>query len=150
MIKKFFLTVIAFSVTLISCTSQTRMLKDLPTGDGVTKVVIGPYIMKLAGEYIDDAKDDYNEMFDEIKSIEVYSCENSEIAPEAERAFLELIKDKNVELNITTEDTGEVSKIYTVLDDKTSEPIGMIVYSSDVNVGEVDIVIMTGKMKVGK
>lgn len=148
MIKKFIFTVIALSMTLISCSAQTRLLRDLPTGNGVTKVVVGPAMMKIAGDYIENTENEYRDMFKDIKSIEVYSCENEKIAAEVQRLFFETIKGMNVEQNVMTEEDGEISNIYTIIDEKTGEPSGMIVYTSEIESGEVNIVIMTGKMNL--
>lgn len=151
MFKKLIMTVMAATITLMSCSSQTRILKDLPTGDGVTKLVIGPGMMKLAETYVPAAGGGaYGDMFKDIKSVEIYSCENEKIAKEAQVIFLKALEGmKNIEQTVASEEDGEISNIYTMMDE-AGTPTGMIIYSSNVADGELDIVIMTGVLKLDK
>lgn len=150
MLKKQLLTLLAVALTLMSCTAQSQLLRDLPTGNDVSKVVLGSSMMKLADRYGGAANSEYGELFKELKSLEVYSSDNKKISAEASQIFNAALEKINSECAVMVEEDGEISNIYTITAPDTNEPEGIIIYNYDISEGELSIVIMKGKMNLSK
>lgn len=148
MMKKYIAAMVAMVLTLMSCTAQSKLLRDLPGGKDVSKVVVGGAMIKLAGQYSTGDSEQYQDLFKEIKSIEVYSSENKKTSSEAVRIFQNSLKTINVEPAVIVEEDGEISNIYTMMSADGNEPEGIIVYNYDTEDGELSIIIIKGKMDI--
>ncbi|MBD5257441.1 MAG: DUF4252 domain-containing protein [Barnesiella sp.] len=137
------LLLLAIMLPLWAC-SQTRMLNSLPTGDGITKVYIGPAMMKLSGGMVDKYASEYSNVIKDIKSVEVYSCENKLKCALVIAEFEKLLTKYNTEQMVESEEGGERSLIYIIMDKDNEEIGGMLIFNSEP--GEVDIVAINGKI----
>lgn len=143
LMKAKILLLLAMILPLWAC-SQTRMLSSFPTGDGITKVYIGPAMMKLSEGMVNKYASGYSDVIKEIKSVEVYSCENKSKCAAVTAEFEKLLKSYNTEQMVESEEDGERSLIYMVMDKNNEEIGGMLIFNSEP--GEVNIVAINGKI----
>ena len=80
---------------LVAC-SQSRYLSTLPTGADVNRLFIGPAMMKVAGN-IDTGDKIGNQLMKEVKSIEIYNCENAKLVESAAQAFDKVLQESKAE-----------------------------------------------------
>lgn len=144
--RKLFNWLTAFILILL-CTplcacSQTRILSDLPSGNGVEKVYLGKALVNMGMQNLNNSFC-YEGMSGGVEGIEVYSCENGELSASVKDKIDEVLRKFNAEVMIETEEDGETSVIYNIYDDKDKKkPIGMAVmeYEGD----KINIVILHG------
>lgn len=129
---------------LVAC-SQSRLLNAFPNGDGVSKVYVGPAMMKMGMSQIQGASGPFSNSVKDVKGVEVYSCENSKLTPQVIADFEALLGALDVEEVVYSEDGGDVSRIYIYTEKGASEPSGMIIFNSDSG-KEVSIVVVHGKI----
>lgn len=132
---------------LVAC-SQSRYLGSLPTGDDVNRIFIGPAMMKMAGN-IDTGDDISSDLMKEVKSIEIYNCENAKLVASAVEAFDKVLKGYETEELVYSEEDGEVSKILMVPSKDNPEVGTLIIYNLEKNEG-VKIVVLNGKIDMAK
>lgn len=147
------LTILVFTVIcmpLMAC-SQTRILSDLPTGNGVEKVYIGNAMIKMAGNMgmAGNSLGEFKDAIKDIKGIEVYDCENKSLIPTARNKFAELVKKYHAEIILESEEENETAVIYILMEEKDpAKPMGMAIMSTEK--GEISIVIIHGTIDLNK
>lgn len=134
-------------IPILSC-SQTRLLNSFPTGDGVSKAYIGPAMMSMAKGMVGDYGAEFKDMVKDIKSVEVYSCESKKLFDTVADKFSKLLESLNTEELVYSEEDGEVSQIY-IVSDNNNEPTAMLIYNSDKDFDEINIVVIHGKIIKG-
>lgn len=137
------LLLLAMMLPLWAC-SQTRMLSSLPSGDGITKVYIGPALMKLSGASVNNYVPQYSDVIKDVKSIEVYSCENRSKCKTVVEEFDKILLKYDTEQLVESEEDGERSLIYMVIDKNSGDMGGILIFNSEP--GEVNIVAINGKI----
>lgn len=142
--------IIALLMMLIPLMSsgQTRLLSSFPTGDEVTKVYVGKAMLSLAENMMGGFAENFRDMMKDVKSIEAYSCENRKLFSTVADEFKKLLKTLNTEEVAYSEDDGEISQVFTVTFDGQKEPTAMLIYNSDKDDYEIDIVVIHGTINV--
>ena len=132
---------------LVAC-SQSRYLSTLPTGADVNRLFIGPAMMKVAGN-IDTGDKIGNQLMKEVKSIEIYNCENAKLVESAAQAFDKVLKESKAEELVYNEDDSDVNKILLIPSADNPEAGTLIVYNLEKK-SEVNIVVLNGKIDMAK
>lgn len=132
---------------LVAC-SQSRYLSTLPTGADVNRLFIGPAMMKVAGN-IDTGDKIGNQLMKEVKSIEIYNCENAKLVDSAAQAFDKVLQEINAEELVYNEDDSDVNKILLIPSADNPEAGTLIVYNLEKK-SEVNIVVLNGKIDMAK
>lgn len=132
---------------LVAC-SQSRYLSTLPTGADVNRLFIGPAMMKVAGN-IDTGDKIGNQLMKEVKSIEIYNCENAKLVESAAQAFDKVLQEINAEELVYNEDDSDVNKILLIPSADNPEAGTLIVYNLEKK-SEVNIVVLNGKIDMAK
>lgn len=132
---------------LVAC-SQSRYLSTLPTGADVNRLFIGPAMMKVAGN-IDTGDKIGNQLMKEVKSIEIYNCENAKLVESAAQAFDKVLQESKAEELVYNEDDGDVNKILLIPSADNPEAGTLIVYNLEKK-SEVNIVVLNGKIDMAK
>ncbi|MCH5219972.1 MAG: DUF4252 domain-containing protein [Muribaculaceae bacterium] len=132
---------ISICIPLNAC-AQSRILADLPSGNGVEKLYINKALVNMG---VQNKKETFNYegMTGDIQGIEMYSCENASLTPSIKIKIDEILKQYNAVVMIESEENGETSEIYNLYDKKEKgKSIGMaIIESGDT---KIDIVIIHG------
>lgn len=132
---------------LVAC-SQSRYLSTLPTGADVNRLFIGPAMMKVAGN-IDTGDKIGNQLMKEVKSIEIYNCENAKLVESAAQAFDKVLQESKAEELVYNEDDSDVNKILLIPSADNPEAGTLIVYDLEKK-SEVNIVVLNGKIDMAK
>lgn len=132
---------------LVAC-SQSRYLSTLPTGADVNRLFIGQAMMKVAGN-IDTGDKIGNQLMKEVKSIEIYNCENAKLVDSAAQAFDKVLQEINAEELVYNEDDSDVNKILLIPSADNPEAGTLIVYNLEKK-SEVNIVVLNGKIDMAK
>ena len=135
------LILIVLCIPFSAC-SQTRVLSDLPSGNGVEKVYLGKALVNMGMQNLNNSFS-YEGMSGGVQGIEAYSCENDELSASVKDKVDEVLRKFNAEVMIETEEDGETSIIYNIYEDKDKKkPIGMAVveYEGD----KINVVILHG------
>lgn len=132
---------------LVAC-SQSRYLSTLPTGADVNRLFIGPAMMKVAGN-IDTGDKIGNQLMKEVKSIEIYNCENAKLVESAAQAFDKVLQESMAEELVYNEDDSDVNKILLIPSADNPEAGALIVYNLEKK-SEVNIVVLNGKIDMAK
>lgn len=132
---------------LVAC-SQSRYLSTLPTGVDVNRLFIGPAMMKVAGN-IDTGDKIGNQLMKEVKSIEIYNCENAKLVESAAQAFDKVLQESKAEELVYNEDDSDVNKILLIPSADNPEAGTLIVYNLEKK-SEVNIVVLNGKIDMAK
>lgn len=132
---------------LVAC-SQSRYLSTLPTGADVNRLFIGPAMMKVAGN-IDTGDEIGNQLMKEVKSIEIYNCENAKLVESAAQAFDKVLQESKAEELVYNEDDSDVNKILLIPSADNPEAGTLIVYNLEKK-SEVNIVVLNGKIDMAK
>lgn len=132
---------------LVAC-SQSRYLSTLPTGADVNRLFIGPAMMKVAGN-IDTGDKIGNQLMKEVKSIEIYNCENAKFVESAAQAFDKVLQESKAEELVYNEDDSDVNKILLIPSADNPEAGTLIVYNLEKK-SEVNIVVLNGKIDMAK
>lgn len=128
-------------ISLNAC-AQSRILADLPSGNGIEKVYINKALVNMGGQSKKETFN-YEGMTGDIQGIEVYNCENASLIPSIKTKINDILKQYNAEVVIESEENGETSEIYTLYDKKEKDKsIGMAIIES--GVAEINIVIIHG------
>ena len=128
--------------TSFSACSQTRVLSDLPSGNGVEKVYLGKALVNMGLQNLNNSFC-FEGLSGGVQGIEVYSCENGELTASVKDKIDEVLRKFNAEVMIETEEDGETSIIYNIYEDKDKKnPIGMAVIEYEGN--EINVVILHG------
>lgn len=128
--------------------SQSRYLSTLPTGADVNRLFIGPAMMKVAGN-IDTGDKIGNQLMKEVKSIEIYNCENAKLVESAAQAFDKVLQESKAEELVYNEDDSDVNKILLIPSADNPEAGTLIVYDLEKK-SEVNIVVLNGKIDMAK
>lgn len=132
---------------LVAC-SQSRYLSTLPTGADVNRLFIGPAMMKVAGN-IDTGDEIGNQLMKEVKSIEIYNCENAKLVESAAQAFDKVLQESKAEELVYNEDDSDVNKILLIPSADNPDAGTLIVYNLEKK-SEVNIVVLNGKIDMAK
>lgn len=132
---------------LVAC-SQSRYLSTLPTGADVNRLFIGPAMMKMAGK-IDTGEEIGNQLMKEVKSIEIYNCENRKLVEGAAQAFDKVLQESKAEELVYNEDDSDVNKILMIPSADNPEAGTLIVYNLEKK-SELNIVVLNGKIDMAK
>lgn len=132
---------------LVAC-SQSRYLSTLPTGADVNRLFIGPAMMKVAGN-IDTGDKIGNQLMKEVKSIEIYNCENAKLVESAAQAFDKVLQESKAKELVYNEDDSDVNKILLIPSADNPEAGTLIVYNLEKK-SEVNIVVLNGKIDMAK
>lgn len=132
---------------LCAC-SQSRYLSTMPAGEDVTRLYIGPAMMKIAGSF-DTGDETANQLMEEVKSIEIYNCENPKIISNAISAFDKIIKQYNAEELVVNEDDSEIARILMIPNADNPETGTLVIYNYEKN-SELSIIILNGKIDMAK
>ena len=146
-ITKAFLLVLVLTVLPLTACSQKRMLSELPSGEGVSKIFISKYMVQLGAKIGAKEMGEYSHLLDEITGIEVYSCENAQLKPKVNEIWTKELEKYNASELVAAEEDNEESYIYLLSKDKDgTEPIGLAIVSSDKN--EMNIVVIQGEINL--
>ena len=148
--SKFFLWIAVFMIMMLciplTACSQTRILSDLPSGNGVEKVFVNKAMINMGGQMVGDMMGVYRDMIGDVEGVEVYSCSNSSLISSAKTQMEEILKKYKAEILVESEENGETSNIYTLYREKNKEnPIGLAIIESDGN--NINIVIIHGSFE---
>lgn len=78
----------------------------------------------------------------------MYSCESKKLFDTVADIFSKLLESLNTEELVYSEEDGEVSQIY-IVSDNNNEPTAMLIYNSDKDFDEINIVVIHGKIIKG-
>lgn len=148
--SKFFLWIAVFMIMMLciplTACSQTRILSDLPSGNGVEKVFVNKAMINMGGQMVGDMMGVYRDMIGDVEGVEVYSCSNSSLISSAKTQMEEILKKYKAEILVESEENGETSNIYTLYREKNKEnPIGLAIIESDGN--NINVVIIHGSFE---
>lgn len=143
------LVIMIACIPLTAC-SQTRILSDLPSGNGVEKVFVNEAMINMGGgSMVGGLMGMYRDMIGDVKGIEIYSCTNPSIISTAKAGLEEILKKYKAEVLMESEEDGETSNIYTVYEEnKKDNPIGMAIVNVEGN--ELNIVVIHGSLGAAK
>ena len=129
---------------LTAC-SQTRILTDLPAGNGVEKAYVSKAMIDMGGNMVGDMMAMYRDMIGDIQSVEIYSCSNPSLISSANKEMDKILKKYKAEILVESEENGEISNIYILYQKKGKEdPIGLTILNSDGK--EFNVVIVHGSL----
>ncbi len=155
MLKKLKLKLMAIMIAFLaipmtSC-AQSRLLSTLPSGDGVEKIYIGSALIKLGSQIAVMSSPDvrkYSDLIKEVKSVEVYNCDNRGKLKAVRSEFDKLRKTSKCEELMLAEDGDEISAIYTFTTPGESTPGGLIIFNDDKD--DISIVVIHGAIDLEK
>ena len=126
--------------------AQNRLLSDMPSGRGVSKVYLSKELIKLGGGATAQATaaGRYMAYVKDMDGIEAYNCINPQLRESVESRFRKIIRSSKAEELLSSEDSFESSYIYLVNNSKKGGSSAMIIYNSSPQ--EIDIIVIHGKI----
>ena len=138
------LVLMVVCLPLTAC-SQTRILTDLPSGNGVEKTYVSKAMINMGGSMVGDMMELYRDMIGDLESVEIYSCSNPSLMSSARQQMDKILKKYKAEILVESEENGEISNIYTLYQEKgKKEPMGLAILDSDGK--ELNVVIIHGNL----
>lgn len=133
---------LAICLPFTAC-SQSRILADFPSGAGVEKVYLNKNLVAMGMQNLHNSFDYGGSVSGSIQGIEVYNCNNAELAASVKDKIDQVVKKYNAQIMIEAEDGNQTSIICNLYNEKEQTmPIGMAIIEYEGK--EINVVILHG------
>lgn len=143
---------VALFLTTISCSGQ-KFFADVPSGEDITKVMIGKGMLRLAGDACDTEMLKDKGISDAIKSIdhlEIITCENKGKIKAVREACQKTVDASGYVIVTEVEDGGDIVHIYMPAEDTGSIVTALILLVEDKDCDEYTAIYLKGKIDTSK